>query len=494
MLVIAIMTIVAFIWLYNRTNLTQVGSNDVARVYGRVVQRAQLDLVVRGYQLALALGLTDFVKDLGGLGANEEMSLNEFVTNLFVIQHEAPRLGIRPSDDEVASMIRTLAPLQTDGVFDPAKYAAFIQEQLAPRGYTERQMEEMIRDSIRVRELHRVITSPVASGESDVREAAHIYQPVNVQILRFDREAYLKDVVVTSEEVASFYSRNSSGMTSPERRTLSYAVLELSPALQNGDAKEKTKALQNLADKAVAAGKSIREGVAKGLDFAKLASGAGLNVKITPALDRNGAIESGKDQGVPKSLVAAAFRLKKSGEISDIIQDGSAFYIVTVNGITPARQLELAEISEKLTSLLKSQKASKLCSDASTASLEQIRVALSAGKSFAEAAKQAKIKTQQLTGLVPSDRKNNQEQQAIAEASLGLKEGALSQLLPAPWGNFAVYLEKRAPLTDEQWKDHQASLSKSILSSEQDLLFDEWLHQSRALAKIQVLGGHGGAQ
>lgn len=496
MLVIAILTIVAFIWLYNRTNLNQVGTNDVARIYGRVVQRAQIDFLVRDYQLALALGLTDFAKDLGGLGADEEMSLNEFVLNLLVVQHEAPRLGIRPSDDEVAAMIRTLSPLQTDGAFDPAKYAAFVQEQLAPRGFTERQLEEIVRDALRVKALHRVITSPVAISEGDAREAARIYQPVTLQVLRFNRDSQLKEAgaAVTSEEVASFYSQNSRGMIDPERRTLSFAVLELPVEQQKADDKARTQALQKLADKAVAARNSIREGASKGGDFAKLAGSAGLKVTTTRAVDRTGAAEGGKEQAIPDAVVGAAFRLKQGGEISDIIQDGSAFYIVTVTGISPARQLALAEISGKLTELLKSQKASKLCSDSASASVEQIRSALTAGKSFAEAARHAGVTPQRFVGVVPSDRKAPEEQQAFAASTLALKEGTLGALQPAPWGNFAVYLETRAPLADAQWKEHGATLSRSILANQQDLLFAEWLHQARALAKVQALGGRGGAR
>ena len=98
MLVIAIMTIIAFIWLYNPTDkFHKFGSNDVVSIYGRVVQRAQIDYQVRGYQLALALGLTDFVRDLGGLGGSEETSISDFILNLFVIQHQAPEMGINLS-------------------------------------------------------------------------------------------------------------------------------------------------------------------------------------------------------------------------------------------------------------------------------------------------------------------------------------------------------------------------------------------------------------
>ena len=345
MLAIAIMTIVAFIWLYNRTNISQHGSNDVFSIYGQPVQQAEVDRLARGYQLALALGLTDFVRDLGGMGQNEELSFNDFILNLLVTQHQAPELGIRPSDEAVVGVIRTLPPLQTKGVFDPAKYASFLQQQLSPRGYTERQMEEMIRDSLKVKAIRQLITSPVAVGEAQVREASRIYQPVTAQVLRFEREDFMKRATVTSDEVVAFYDKNKEGLRSRETRTLSYAVLELPAAMQKKSGAERTTALQKLADNAVTAVNRLREEVSKGVDFAKAAANAGLQTKKTGAVDRDGTLE-GKDSGLPVPVVASAFRLQKTGEVSDIVQDGSAFYIVTVTGINPIRQLELADVAE----------------------------------------------------------------------------------------------------------------------------------------------------
>ncbi len=488
MLVIAIMTIIAFIWLYNRTNLTQVGTNDVAMIYGRVVQRAEIDRQVRGYQLAMALGLTDFVKDLGGLGENEEASLSEFILNLLIVQHQSPELGVRPSDDAVASAIKSLPLLQTDGSFDPAKYARFLQDQLTPRGFTERQMEEIVRDSLRVKMIRDVVTSPIAVGEAQVREAARIYQPIDAQILKFERSSFAKAATVTPDETATFYAKNKEGLRSRESRSLSYVVFTLPEAQQKLAGKEHAAALQKLADQAVDAGKAIRQGVAKGLDLAKAAEGAALHSKKATAVESDGS-QNGKPSGLPAPLVAAAYRLQKTGEVSDIIQDGNSFYIVTVDGATPARQLELAEVADKISTLLVQEKASKLAADAATKSLDKIRAAMTSGKTFSEAAKEAGIKTQALTGVVPADPKGSKEIQYLASATLSLKEGELGSLQGAPWGTFAAYLEKRVPLTDSQWKEHRSTISKTLLSNERSMLFMEWLRASRGAAQIKMLAG-----
>ena len=492
MLVIAILTIIAFVWLYNPTDkFHKFGSNDVMSIYGRVVQRAEIDRQVRGYRLALALGLTDFVRDLGGMGENEEASVSDFILNLFVVHNQATELGIRPSDDEVAGMIKGLPSLQTGGTFDPSKYSAFIQDQLTPNGFTERQLEEIVRDSLRVKQLRRIIISPLAIGDGQVREAARIYQPVTAQALRFDRDAFSKSVTIPNEEVAAFYSKNKAGLLAPETRDVSFVTFSLPDASQKLAGKEKAAALQKMADQADATVKMIRGEIAKGSGFAKAAEAASLHPSKVTGIQRDGSV-NGKESPLPSSVAAAAFRLQKAGELSEIIQDGDAFYVISVDGVTPVHQLELAEVSEKITALMKQEKATKLLAEAATKSLEKIRAGMTAGKSFADAVKAAEVKTIALKGVVPSDQKNTQEQQALAAATLGLKEGQLGALQPAPWGAFAVYLEKRAPLTDAEWKEHQATLSKTLLSNEQDLLFADWLRSARATAQIKMLGREAG--
>ena len=489
MLIVAILTIVAFIWLYNPTDkFHKFGRNDVFEIYGRTVQRAEVDREARAYGLALGLGLTDFVKDLGGLGSDEQASLSDFILNVVVMRHEAPLLGIGVSDDQVASVIKGLTIFQTSGAFDSAKYATFLQEQLAPKGFTERQLEEIVRDSVRTTSLYRVITSPVAVGETQVRQAARIYQPVTAQMLRFESDSFAKTAEVKQEEIAAFYERNKKGLVAPETRDIAFVSFELPAASQKLEGKERASALQKLADQAEVAGKAIRADIAKGVDFAKAATKASLQAKKSPAVERDGSSKE-KDAGLPAGVVAGAFRLQKTGEVSDLIQDGNTFYLVTVESSSPARQLALAEVTQKITDLLKRQKAAQAAQAAAAKSLDQIRAAMSSGKSFADAAKASGLKTQQVGPIAPSDPKLSPEQQAAVSSTLGLKEGELGQLQPAPWGAMAVWLQKRDPLTDVQWKEHRDALSKTILGNEQELLFQEWLRASRGAAQLRILGG-----
>ena len=43
MLIVAILTIVAFIWLYNPANTRKLGTNTVATIYGRNLSQADIE-------------------------------------------------------------------------------------------------------------------------------------------------------------------------------------------------------------------------------------------------------------------------------------------------------------------------------------------------------------------------------------------------------------------------------------------------------------------
>ena len=120
MLVVAILTIIAFIWLYNPdTKSRNVGPDSVGKIYGRNLTQADIDREIRNYGLALTMGQLDLISSLGGTAENENVALSEFIWNLQVLQHQAKELGVHPTDMQVADRIKTLPVFSTDGQFDP---------------------------------------------------------------------------------------------------------------------------------------------------------------------------------------------------------------------------------------------------------------------------------------------------------------------------------------------------------------------------------------
>ena len=185
MLFVAVLTIIAFIWLYNPADTGKLGATTVATIYGRKLSQADIEREVKSFQLALALGQFGLLEDLGGMAQDETRALDEFIWNRLVMQHQAKELGIEPTDSQIAGHIKAVPVFQTNGQFDPVKYKTLLLEQLGSRGFSELQLENLIRDALRVERIKAIVGAPVAVSEAEVREAARIYEKVNAQAVRF---------------------------------------------------------------------------------------------------------------------------------------------------------------------------------------------------------------------------------------------------------------------------------------------------------------------
>lgn len=494
MLIIAVLTIVAFIFLYNRGPLDDLASTRNPKIYGQALSPGALERQARNYQLTLALGQYDLISKLGGAGEDQAAALSEFVWNLLVLRHQAHALGVEPTDQQVADRIKTVPAFQVGGQFDPLKYSAFLREQLAPRGFTERQLEEVVRDALRLERLEAIVESPISIGDAEIRDTARVLQPVVAEYVRFSAEDAAKGVQVAPEEVAGYFERNQPNLNAAETRSVRYVSFAL-PEGSKLEGRAKVDALQKLADQATKFADSLA-----GSPFDQAAAAAGLTVRSTPAFDRqgtlaetpkSGASDAGKSsaKGVVAAVAPAAFILPAVGKSSDIIQAGDAFYIFELAALNPARPLTLEEASPAIAARLREAKAGQTLRAAGEEKVKALRAALASGKKFSDAAAEAGLKPEAISGLAPMGNATlTPEQHRIVSSTLALKDGELSAFEAAPWGGLCVYLQSRGPLPDSELAAKKEDIRQSLLENKRGLLFSEWLRVSRAEANISVPG------
>jgi hypothetical protein len=489
MLIIAVLTIIAFIFLYNTGPLEDLAATRSPKIYGQTLTPGALERQAKNYQLTLALGQYDLVSKLGGSGADQQASLSEFVWNLLILQHQSRALGVEPTDQQVADRIKSVPVFQTSNQFDPLKYGAFLREQLAPRGFSERQLEEVVRDALRLEKIEAIVESPVAVGEQEIRETARVLQPVTGGYVRFSAEDTAKGVQISPEEVAGYFERNRSNLNTKETRAVRFVAFEL-PAGSKLEGRAKVDELQKLAEKATKFADSLA-----GQPFDQAAGASGLTVRSTPAFDRTGVLPEtvvSPAETAPKEIVSAvapaAFLLPAVGKVSDIIQAGDAFYIVELSGLNPVRPLVLAEAAPAIEARLREAKADQALRSSAAEKVKALRAALDSGKPFADAAKEAGLKVEPLDNVAPMGDSLTPEQRRVVSSTLALKDGELSAFEPAPWGGMCVYLHSRGPLDDKELAAKRDDILQSLLENKRGLLFAEWLRISREEAKISVPG------
>ena len=500
MLIIAILTIVAFIFLYNRGPLDDIAETRSVKIYGQTLTPGAIDRQVKNYQLTLALGQYDLVSKLGGSGADQASSINDFVWNLLILQHQAHVLGVEPTDLQVADRIKSVPVLQTDNQFDPVKYAAFLRDQLTPRGFTESQLEEVMRDALRLERIEAIVESPVTVGDREIRETARVLQPVTAEFVRFDAADAAKGVQIAPEDIAGYFERNTSNLNTKETRAVRYVKFEL-PEGTKLEGRARIDALQKLTDQTLKFTDSLAN-----TPFEQAATAAGLTVRTTPAFDRTGALPEVANLGAdatnqmqeilskiaPKEVIAAiappAFILPGLGKTSDIIDAGDAFYVVELSELNPARPLTLAEATPAIEARLRETKAGEALHASAAEKIKVIRAAVDAGKKFADAAGEAGLKVESLSAVAPMGDSVTPDQRRVISSTLSLKEGEISGFEDAPWGGLCVSLQSRGELPEAELAAKRGEIQQSLLENKRNLLFSEWLRISREEAKITVPG------
>lgn len=488
MLVIAFLTIVAFAFLYNTTDMERVGSNMVAKIYGRDVMQVDIERAVRNYQLSLALGQFPLVRDLAGQAQTEEEAANNFIWNLLVLQHEAAALGLEPSAAEVVDRIKTLPVFQTEGTFDPVKYSQFLQEQLAPRGFTERQLESVIEDTLRLEAVKKLVESPAIVQPDELMPVLRRSAPSDVMVVEFDATVAGRDVDVPEAEIQRAFDDRKSKLQVPERRSVSYVAFVLGPDERELKADARVAALQRLATTTGEFTQALGQG---GRPLAEVASEKGLEAATTPMFGPDG-LTGGPLEGVVGEVVPEAarvvFRLPQGPghfEILELGEDGYA--VVEVAQVEPGRPMKFDEARADLRADLIAQKRDEALRTEAARAVEQIRAALAEGKTFPEAAKAAGVTFREYKSLNLFSEDLTPAERQIAISVMNLDPGSLGAFTDTATGGFLPYLASRAPLDDAFVAERKPVLEQGMRQGRQMLLFAQWLATARNRSGLEML-------
>ena len=485
MIGVTIIVIISFVWFYNRTSMDKLANSQqdrIATIYGRGVSEVEVQRYVRKLQLCADLGLFDMLQNLSG--ANRERMYEDFVWNTIVLEHEAELNQVSPTDEEVLTEVKNLSPFQTSGQFDPQKYATFVQEKLAPRGFTEQQLEDVVRGDLKLRKLKSIIGSTVEAAPSELRGAYETqYQKTQLSLVRLNLAGISSGVQVPNEEVHKAFDQRKDSLKSDEKRKVKLVSLTLPTGDQSLKGKERMDALQKLADRA---NEFTQAMLVKDAQFDAVA--AKFNLPVEQTGDFTQAKPDPKIVGTP-AIVTEAFRLTPKDPNSDPVQTEGGFYILHLENLVPARALTFEEAKEELVESLKSERAREMLGVKSTEIHNRIEASLKAGKTFAEAATEAGQKVEAFpifTLAELGDLLKKPDAPTIIQKSMEMSVGQLSDLIPVADGGVIVHVDSREAASEEQYKKDKASLQDNFIRAKRSLAFREWLRMRRDAAKIEV--------
>src|SRR5438477_9496947 len=362
MIVIAILAIPFVFYFVQRPDYGAIRSDQFARVYDRNVSMIEAQQTVRLFNLAQALGMSDFVQSLTvGSGQNQNQNQNQtyvqFILNLLVLRHEAARLGIRPDSSEIADVVRKLPAFQGESGFEMKKFSDFVQNALAPNGLAEEHIEQLVRDELCLNQIKQLLATGVSVPQAEINaDYERAYDKLYVSVIRLRPADFAKDITVSDEDAQKYYEAHNAELKADEKRKVEFVTLALTDEQKKLTGKERIEALQQLSDRANDFTQALLE---KGADFTLAAAKFQLPIRTTGEFT---ATAPDPQLNVDPQLGAAAFKLSMQEPNSDPLQAAAGFYVLHLAGIAEARPLTIEEAKPMVVEAIKSSRTRELIS------------------------------------------------------------------------------------------------------------------------------------
>ena len=303
-----------------------------------------------------------------------QMALEQIVQRELVGQ-EARKHGILITDDEVANAIRAQPAFQTNGQFDlelykrlvaanfgsPAKYEDQLRHDLA-----DQKMMAVLRDTARVSNEEVVEAWRAENDRASIEFARFTLAQARAEVN--PSEAELKAFAEQNgPRIEKFYKDNPSRFDKKKEVRARHILVKVDP---NAPASEQAAAKKKI--------EAIAERIAKGEDFAKVAS----EVSEDPGSKSKGGDLGKFGPGVmTKTFEDAAFALKP-GQVSAPVKTPFGYHLIKVEEVQEPQVLSLEQARPEIArELLTDDLAKKLAQGKAEEALRR----LTAGQSFAEA-------------------------------------------------------------------------------------------------------------
>lgn len=483
LIVLTILVIIAFVVLYGGpgTRLDRLGSDRVATIYDRTVQPAEYSSIGRQFEICRMLGMFDLIIPLAQNARSMADVTDNYIWNTLVLRHEALRLGIQPTEAQVAEAIQKLQVFQTNGQYDHSRYMQAVQMVLAPRGMNSSHLEELVRDSIRMQTVRDILSAGYSPAPDELEKAyASQYQKMEAAVVRIPREEVAKEVKVADDEIKAAYESRKETLKTPEKRKVQFVTFPL-PAKEKDAPAPVAADLQKVADRADDFASAL---LAEGAKFEDVAKRFNIDIKTSPVF---GMGERIAELGNQPRVAAAAFQLTKEHPFSDTLQTEQGYMILNLLEVQPSKPLSLEEARNSLAEGLKADKVRETLSFKAAELRKKLEEGVKAGKTFVQAAEGAGHKAETLAPFSRSDTDLKGEDAALIQNSAAdLKDGETSKPLDGASGSVLVHVLKRQPIDPADLEKQKSALLPMLETQRVDGLLSEWIDRQRSASGLQM--------
>lgn len=354
------------------------GDTSVAKVNGEGISQARLEQAYYQQRQRLEEMFGGKLPAMFSEKMIKQQVLSQLVAQEVKVQ-AAWDNGMRVSDEQLASIIRSIDAFKEDGKFSQSKYEQLLRNQnMTPGIFESRVRRDILSNQFESGYRH---TAFVTKAETDNLLRLQ-KQKRTVGYLQVAIAPFIKAAEVSDEEVQDYYNNNQQRFMQPEQVKVDYLELNVSDLMETIDVKdemlraryesqkinyttpEERKASHILIrvkkdapkEKDEAAKKTAEEllkRIRSGEDFAELAK---------KASNDPGSASKGGDLGffgkgamVP-AFEDAAFKMKK-GEVSDLVRSPFGYHIIKLTDIRGGEVQPFAKVKEKIRKEIQTERA-----------------------------------------------------------------------------------------------------------------------------------------
>jgi len=490
----------------------------------------------------LQYGYPNYYRTMGrNLKADD---FNRFISNRIIIQQAMQSMGVRASDEEINTAIMSSPSFSSEGKFDNAKYASFIEKRLGRLGMTEKDLREIVHESLCLNKIIEIVGGGLLvprQAAQDLLEAQ--MQAVSISRVVFNRDDFVEKEQPSEEEIKAYWDTHQDAYKTEEQRRINYILLTLppetqvksSPATLPADATEEQKKAHaeaeqarldaeaqvkaQLADKRAQDARSIQKEIdqisqeiynseeeKKPLDFAAIITKRNRQIIETSLFSRS---------KLPKEIAALKLRgnFNKGKTIADFIfghstasQDpydlvsdalpvGEHGWIVfTLEEVVEPTLLDYTAARGAARAQLVSENGSIKVKEAAQVARAATAELVKSGKSFDEAAKEQGLTPVQIGPFTINDRETQSKEPSyrlLHQKASGLNPGDLSESIDENDRSLFFYLISREVEDTEESKQRIESVINNGKNQIMMIAFLNWLQQQYQEADVKGLAVEG---
>jgi len=512
------------------------GGRSILKIAGRTYSDKEFQHLGSGaFELATSLarsgdfGLYQFIMSLSTGATGQDDAAEKFFVGRMILRQAMADFGVHPGEEEVSNYIRGLRAFATpDGKFNEEGYRNFIEKGIGRLGMTEGDLRDLASDALAARKINAIVGSGLGANRDILaRDMALDNQRVSGSLARLDLDPFEAKIQPTDQEIKTYWEGLQDSFLTEPLRKFSYLIAtpDMPADADKSDAPEtiadaatsdedKKKKADEKARKAAELAETRRKKQVeidskvdeltfqieerKGSGFEDLAKANQWEVKTSglfprgkPPKDLDVTLRSSSSGG---KAVDELFRIEPTSDpvskFSQPIAIGeNQWLIARLDGEEKSRPKTFEEAKDEARARYVSEKAAEAMKAAANEAAAKIKQALAAGKSFADAAREAGInETRGFTKVTSSySPDTSAEPRNLFEAARNVDPGALAEIIIEADRAFIVHVATREV---EKQKDAAARLDREVANSARQnemIAFMGWIADRVEAAKVEQL-------